>query len=275
VTEEAEQVDSAALRQDPALLARISGVLDGSVPVAPARDAATVLLLRDRDGLQTYLLRRQRLMTFGGAHVFPGGAVDPTDETVDVAWAGPPPQWWGEQFDCGPEVARALVCAAVRETFEESGVLLAGPTADEVLADVGTDEWEAERRALEHREQSLSELLARRGLVLRADLLRPWTHWITPDAESRRFDTRFFLAALPGGQLGRLASGENDQGEWVAPSGWPQLQLLPPTRACLQDLAALPDVASALARGWQPHTVRVNWELTADGPVLTKRVSRR
>ena len=74
-------------------------------------------------------------------------------------------------------------------------MLLAGPDAGRVLDDVSTDEWEAERVALEAREQSLSELLARRRLVLRSDLLRPFAHWITPEVEPKRFDTRFFVAA--------------------------------------------------------------------------------
>ena len=141
----------------------------------------------------------------GGMHVFPGGSVDPADarrrrprlgRSAAVGVGARPAA-------ATSALARALVCAAVRETFEESGVLLAGPSPDEVLADVSTDEWEAERTALEAREQSLSELLARRGLVLRADLLRPLAHWITPEVEPKRFDTRFFVARMPAGQVCR------------------------------------------------------------------------
>jgi 8-oxo-dGTP pyrophosphatase MutT (NUDIX family) len=120
------------------LLARIQGLQDGSVTATEPRDAATVVLLRDaRDGagVETFLMRRQQAMTFGGLYVFPGGVVDPTDATVDIAWAGPDAAWWAQELACSEPLARALVCAAVRETFEECGVLLAGPTADEVLAD--------------------------------------------------------------------------------------------------------------------------------------------
>ena len=150
---------------------------------------------------------------------------------------------------------RALVCAAVRETFEESGVLLAGASPSDVLADVSTDEWEAERVALEAREQSLSELLARRGLVLRADLLRPLAHWITPVVEHKRFDTRFFLAEVPAGQVCREAGTEADSRLWVRPrealdAG---LTMLPPTTVTLEALADAPDVAAALAA---PREVR-------------------
>ena len=87
---------------------------------------------------------------------------------------------------CDEPLARALVCAAVRETFEESGVLLAGPAAaDAVVADTTGDDLEADRLALLDRSVSMAELLARRGLVLRSDLLRPWAHWITPEFEPK------------------------------------------------------------------------------------------
>jgi 8-oxo-dGTP pyrophosphatase MutT (NUDIX family) len=217
------------------------------VPPAP-RHASTVVLVRAP--LEVYLIRRVKGMAFaGGMHVFPGGSVDEQDAHADVAWAGPPAAWWGEVFGADESLGRALVCAAVRETFEESGVLLAGPSPDELLADVSSDEWEEERRALEAREQSLSELLARRSLVLRADLLRPLAHWITPEVESKRFDTRFFLAELPAGQVCRDVGGEADERVWVPPAtalagGF---HLMPPTLAALHDLSAYDDVAAALA----------------------------
>jgi 8-oxo-dGTP pyrophosphatase MutT (NUDIX family) len=215
------------------------------------RAASTVVLLRDSaHGPEVYLLRRVRQMAFaGGMHVFPGGSVDLADEEAHVDWAGPSPQQWGEWFEADEGLARALVCAAVRETFEECGVLLAGPSADELLADVSSDEWEAEREALENREQSLSQLLARRGLVLRSDLLRPFAHWLTPVVEAKRFDTRFFLAQLPAGQVCRDVGGEADHRLWVRPREAMDrgLGMLPPTWSALEQLADAPDVASALA----------------------------
>lgn len=222
----------------------------GFVP-SVARDAATIALIRDAAaGLEVYLLRRVRGMAFaGGMHVFPGGSVDPADATADIGWAGPEAVWWAAEFGTSEPVARSLVCAAVRETFEESGVLLAATSDADLLADVSTDEWEAERVALESRQHSLSELLARRGLVLRSDLLRPLAHWVTPDAEPKRFDTRFFLAQLPPGQVTRVAGSEADQRLWVRPAEAlaQDLTMLPPTRAVLTELATYDDVASALA----------------------------
>lgn len=225
---------------------------------APLRDAATVALLRDTEaGPEVYLLRRVVGMAFaGGMHVFPGGSVDLADATVDDAagdltWAGPAPGFWAQAFGCDEPLARALVCAAVRETFEETGVLLAGPRDSDggLLADVSSDAWEAERAALEAREQSLTQLLDRRSLVLRTDLLRPLAHWITPEIEARRFDTRFFLARMPAGQACRDVGGEADERRWARPaealtSG---VRLMPPTIAVLRELAGFTDVDSALA----------------------------
>ena len=234
----------------PELLARALALRDGEYTPVGTRDAATIALLRDSArGPEVYLLRRVRGMAFaGGMHVFPGGSVDPADATADLAWSGPAPAVWAQAFGCDEPLARALVCAAVRETFEESGVLLAGPNANEVLADVSTDEWEAERAALEAREHSLSELLARRSLVLRADLLRPLAHWITPELEAKRFDTRFFVARMPAGQVCREVGGEADQRVWVRPADALEqgLRMLPPTAVALQDLAGHADVDLAL-----------------------------
>ncbi len=237
---------------------RARALAEGRLRPAPVRDAATVALVRDGpDGLEVHLLRRTRGMAFaGGMHVFPGGAVDAGDvgpegqpAEGDAVWSGTAPSVWARAFGCDVDLARALVRAAVRETFEETGVLLAGPAHDRVLDDVGTDEWEAERAALEARRQSLSGLLARRGLVLRADLLAPLAHWITPEVELRRYDTRFFLARLPSGQRCREVGTEADDRRWVRPGEALRqgLAMLPPTEAVLRELATCPDVAAALA----------------------------
>lgn len=222
---------------------------------AEPKQAATVLLLRDgAAGLEVYVLRRTRGMPFaGGMTAYPGGSVDDRDGDVEVAWAGPPPAQWAEAFGCDERLARELVCAAVRETFEEAGVLLAGPHADEVLADVSGQDWEEQRQGLLTRELSLAELLADRGLVLRSDLLRPFAHWITPPVEKRRYDTKFFVAALPVGQEARDVSGEADEASWVTPTAaLAELSagtrpMMPPTIHTLGQLEAFADVAAALA----------------------------
>lgn len=190
---------------------------DGSRTPAEPRDAATVVLMRHSgSGPEVYLLRRQTSMAFaGGMCVFPGGGVDPRDFDQEVAWAGPSPAEWAARLGVAEDRARALVCAAVRETFEESGVLLAGPSADEVVADTTGDDWEADRVALETRELSMTAFLSRRGLVLRTDLLGAWSGWLTPIFEPRRYRTWFFVAALPEGQLTRDVSTESDLVTWL------------------------------------------------------------
>jgi 8-oxo-dGTP pyrophosphatase MutT (NUDIX family) len=222
-------------------------------------------------GIEVYLLRRARSMAFAaGASAFPGGSVDPRDTEDEVAWAGPEAAAWGRLLDAPPGLARALVCAAVRETFEESGVLLAGPTASTLVADTSGADWEADRTALLDRSLSLARLLGRRGLVLRSDLLRPWARWITPVTESRRYDTRFFAAALPPGQRTRDVGGEAEQVTWAEPAEAiraarvGELFLLPPTATCLAGLLSCPDVAAALRaeRSMQPVTPVV---IEADG----------
>jgi 8-oxo-dGTP pyrophosphatase MutT (NUDIX family) len=220
-------------------------------PVTP-KDAATVALVRERDtGMEVFLMRRVTGMAFaGGMTVFPGGGVDRRDADTSVAWVGPEPAWWGRKFSCDPSMARALVCAAVRETFEESGVLLAGKDDVSVVADAA--QYADVRHALVNREVSLAQFLADAGLVLRADLLRPWANWVTPAEEPRRYDTRFFLAVLPEGQHADGATSEADQAGWQRPQDaiddWKagNVGLLPPTWMTLAELRDAGTVAAAM-----------------------------
>lgn len=220
-------------------------------PVTP-KDAATVILLRDgAQGLEVFLQRRVAGMAFaGGMTVFPGGGVDSRDADASIGWSGPLPGRWANWFGCPEPLARALVCAAVRETFEESGVLLAG-AAGGALAD--TAPYEHDRAALVAREQSLAGFLAANSLTLRADLLRPWADWITPEQEPRRYDTRFFVAALPAGQRADGATTEAERSGWQRPADAladaeaGQSRLMPPTWVTLTEIAEYPRVADVLA----------------------------
>lgn len=219
-------------------------------PVTP-KDAATVVLLRDTpDGPEVFLQRRVTAMAFAaGMTVFPGGGVDPRDADASVSWTGPPPAQWAEWFDCPEPLATALVCAAVRETFEESGVLLAGTTS-EVLGSTG--HYGDVRQALVSRELSLAAFLTAEGLTLRADLLRPWANWVTPTGEPRRYDTRFFAATLPAGQTADGATTEADSSGWQRPADAltdareGRSTLMPPTWITLTELAEFGSAAAAL-----------------------------
>ena len=228
-----------------------------STDVAP-KDASTVILIRDAaadaaaSGIEVFLLRRVKGMAFaGGMTVFPGGGVDPSDADAEVDWAGPSVDWWAGRFSTDAARAKALVCAAVRETFEECGVLLAGPSADTVVAD--TSRYAQSRIQLEKRELSFSDFLKRENLVLRADLLRPWANWITPVGESRRYYTRFFVAAAPHGQIADGATSEAEHVQWQSPAAalahWQGggSILLPPTWSQLTALSAFGSVAEVRA----------------------------
>jgi 8-oxo-dGTP pyrophosphatase MutT (NUDIX family) len=209
-----------------------------------------------------------------GAYVFPGGSVDARDAHAGAVWAGPDGAAWGRLLDAPPDLARALVCAAVRETFEESGVLLAGPDAGSVVTGTSGENWESDRRALLAGSVSLAELLRRRGLVLRSDLLSPWARWITPATEERRYDTRFFAAALPQGQRTRHVGGEADDAVWVNPgealaaAARREIFLMPPTAVTLAQLRACTGLSQALtARPVTP--LRPEVTLDGDTPWLT------
>jgi 8-oxo-dGTP pyrophosphatase MutT (NUDIX family) len=236
----------------------VRSLASGATTPAQPRHASTVVLLRDgAEGLEAYLLRRQKTMAFAaGMYVFPGGSVDPRDETLPGAsWVGPEPAQWAPLLTADEGLAKALVCAAVRETFEESGVLLAGADAGSVVADPTAEGWEADRLALIDRSLSFAALLDRRELVLRADLLRPWAHWITPEVEPRRYDTRFFVAALPDGQRTRDVGGEADLVTWERPADAlaaadrGELGMMPPTAFTLHELSTFGTVAEVLSAG--------------------------
>jgi 8-oxo-dGTP pyrophosphatase MutT (NUDIX family) len=220
----------------------------GATPAEP-KLAATVLLLRDRpDGYQVHAIRRVPTMAFAsGMYAFPGGTVDPRDAGADLRWAGPSPVEWAERLGQPEQAAQAIVCAAVREVFEEAGVLLAGVSGTEVVGDVAGDDWEEQRAALVDRRLGFAEFLTARGLVLRADLLAPWSRWITPEFEPRRYDTYFFLARLPAGQRTRNVGGEADLVTWMRPADHDGLPMLPPTRITLTQVAANDSMESAVA----------------------------
>ncbi len=203
--------------------------ITGDVPIRPA---ATVMLLRDTDGrLEVFMLRRTNAAVFaGGMYVFPGGRVDPADGEGD----------------------EAFVVAAIRECYEECGVLLA-VDADGNMVDDG-------HPALAHREAvydgtvDMRALAADHGLRLLTDAL-PWmSHWITPKGETtRRFDTRFFVAASPVGQSSHHDDNETVASMWVKPADalaqWErgELQLMPPTVTNLKFLQEHADVQAAMA----------------------------
>ncbi len=265
------------------LAERVRDLSDGRLTPAVPRDAATVILLRQGAGpgagVEAFLLRRTAELEFApGACVFPGGSVDERDADPGIGWAGPAPEDFAAQLDVPPGRARALVCAAIRETFEESGVLLAGPAGNGggLVGDGAA--LAADRHALLTGATTLGAVLGRRGLVLRTDLLTPWARWITPEVSPRRYDTWFFAAALPAGQTataapeGHADPGESESGTWLRPGAAldaaeaGEITLLPPTAVTLRELAAHQDVDGILARR-RTITPRLPRVIVEDGKV--------
>jgi len=229
-----------------------------AAPVEPKVAASTILLRDAADGVQAFLLRRRSQMAFaGGMVVFPGGGVDPRDAGDDVGWAGPPPSMWAQRLGLDESAARAVVCAAIRETFEESGVLLAGPDRDSVVDDTSGPVWAEARRALEAREAAFTDVLRDRGLVLRTDLLRAWTCWVTPEFEPRRYRTFFFVTASPAGQHAAAGSTESDAAGWLGveealASAGESVAMLPPQYCTFLELAQYRTVAEVLDAADRP-----------------------
>ena len=237
-----------SLRMPAELVARARMLAEGGdwTPV-PAAPAATVVLLRDgAAGLEALLMRRPQSMAFApGMSVFPGGRVDEEhDARVPVSGTVLTGTW------ADPALARMLVVAGVRETFEEAGVLLAVDSAGNPAR---PDEGWAADRAECLSSGAFPEVLARRGLHLEAAGLVPIAHWITPEVEGRRYDTRFLAAGLPEGQHVDRHEAETDHALWITPPealaeyAAGRMPMLPPTVAVLADLSAHPSVAAALA----------------------------
>ena len=249
--------------------------------IAPARPASTVVLLRPAPPhLEVFLVRRDDNVAFmGGAHVFPGGRVDAGDhleqpelvcDGVAAAAARLP--------DLPAADAVAFHVAAIRELFEEAGVLLARTGAGALVAiDRGLDaRYEEDRRALAAGEVTLADIARRERLRLALDTLALFAHWVTPAIETRRFDTRFFLALAPGAQHAAHDNRETTHGEWITPSAAlaqcraGTIALPPPTWTTLRMLERVATVEAAWewARTSTVPTVQPGFEERPDGSRL-------
>ncbi|WP_051266273.1 NUDIX hydrolase [Nakamurella lactea] len=240
-------------------------------PAVRIRPAATVMLLRDgAAGPEVFVLQRVASMAFaGGMTAFPGGGVDDRDQ-VTPDWAGPAPDWWADRFAADSVLAAAVVTAAVRELFEETGVLLADLPPGSAATDPAVRE-DLRRGIVGHR-TGIEAL----GATIRADLLRPWARWVTPPGQPRRYDTFFLAAVAPAGAEPQLLTTEAEIGRWVRPQDAldagrkGEIALMPPTVAMLSDLAALPSATDLLQidRRVHPASPRV---ISAEGESVVVR----
>ena len=194
-------------------------------PIA-VRDAATVMLVRDAvdgSGMEVFMLRRNLNSDFvGGAYVFPGGAVDEADRHADLEriCQGRSDAAASEQLGI-ERGGLAFWVAAVRECFEEAGVLLAIPEgSDDVISfkdEATADRFTVHRNAVDHGERRLIEVCEEEGLRLDVDRIHYFSHWITPEGPPRRYDTRFFVAAAPPEQVPLHDDRETIANLWVRP----------------------------------------------------------
>lgn len=234
------------------------------MPAAPAR-ASTVLVIRDGgDGVEVYLQRRPRRMQFaGGLWVFPGGRVDDADRDplIDRAWTGPTVAAWADLLGVPPATARGHVVAAYRETLEEAGMLLVArpPASDEVAQ---------ARAALLAGTRSFAQVVADLGVQLDTGLLRYWAWWVTPEAEPRRYDTRFFLARLPVDAVVTPHTGEAVEERWARDVDGDPQTMLPPTYYTMRDALALPNVEAAMAAATRRVVSRIQPDIEDDTIVL-------
>jgi 8-oxo-dGTP pyrophosphatase MutT (NUDIX family) len=229
--------------------------------VATPRPAATVLLLRDRaNGIEVFMQVRHQDMKFAsGALVFPGGRVDPEDHAL-AADAALSPATVGLD-----RLGGALRVAAIRETFEESGVLLARPRGEAALVSA------EQLRNVSAGSHGFAQMLTDAGLVLAADLLVHFARWITPVQNPRRFDTHFFALAAPIDQLAAHDGTESVESMWIAPrdvvagSEAGRFKLVFATLMNLRRLDRYATVAEALDAAARAKVVTVTPELVARG----------
>jgi len=227
--------------------------------------SATILLLRDgAQGIEVFMVKRHHQIDFAsGALVFPGGKVDEHDRDqmlrkhVDGA----------DNLD---DLHLSLTACAIREGFEESGILLARKTgrADYIDAAASTSlaHW---RPKLNASEVGLADFLAREDLRLACDALVPFAHWVTPAFMPKRFDTYFYVAATPAGQLGRHDGSESVDSVWINPeeaiADTKRWTVIFPTKMNLLKLAKAKTVAEALARAKAEPVVTVEPKVETRG----------
>lgn len=232
-------------------------------------DASTVLLVRDGDGgLEVFLLQRHLDSDFaGGAYAFPGGKVDPSDRDLDPArWDGLEPSLVRDRVGARTDAdALGLWVAAVRETFEEAGVLLARRGGAAVTADdLASDSFQQARQRLATRGEhwDWGPWLHDEDLVLNLSALVPLSWWVTPHGMHKRFDTRFFLAEVPGGQLAAHDRIETTDSLWAPPSDVlrsaeeGRAVVIFPTRKNLEALNGHASAGEALAAARRARSMR-------------------
>jgi len=242
-------------------------------PVVAPVPAATILLVRDgAGGLEVFMVKRHHQIDFAtGALVFPGGKATKTDFDPELGAHMDGVAAWSSEM-------RALAAAAIREAFEEAGILLARDAeTGEMIDDLRLARLEAYRQPLEKGEMSLRDLVVKENLRLACDHLVHFAHWITPKMMPKRFDTHFFIALAPHGHAGHHDGRESVDSVWIGPdeaiADRKRWNIIFPTKLNLMKLAQAKSVDAALAaaRAAPPLTVEPWVEEGADGQILRIR----
>lgn len=229
-----------------------------AVEARAPRDSATVLLLRDEaEGLEVFMVRRHLNSDFvGGAYVFPGGGLDPADLEPEVlARLAGVPDAEAARLGLPVERARAHWVAAIRETFEEAGVLLAGPGGAPVAMRTPAEmaRWGERRAELLDGRLGWAALLMGEDLTMAGGGVGYWSHWITPEGTPKRFSTRFFVAEVPAGQEPMADEQEVEAGTWIRPvdalreRSHGKMTMIFPTVKTLEELLPFPRAADVVA----------------------------
>jgi 8-oxo-dGTP pyrophosphatase MutT (NUDIX family) len=247
-------------------------------PAEPLPSSTVIVLREDAQGhapFQILMVKRHGSITFPGVHAFPGGVVDAADAQAPGAALPADQRWAGTAGADDPTTALPFWVAAVRELFEEVGVLLAvrggwvleGPLPAEILA----------LRDRLHGREGLASVLAHIGAVPATHGLYAFARWVTPRVNPRRFDTRFLIGRMPAGQEPCPDGTETESCTWYTPAAAlaaylaGEIELIPPTVRTLDDLARFPSIDAALSHARTRAVVPACPEIETDGGVVTMR----
>jgi 8-oxo-dGTP pyrophosphatase MutT (NUDIX family) len=251
---------------------------------ADPKDASTVILMRDAQDntFEIFLARRHQRQSFmAGAFVFPGGQLDNQDCNPELfkfvrPVSGFDPRGLLQEYALSSEKAMGFFLAAIRETFEEAGIFFGGTSTGIFLPFTNSDlskRFADYRQSLNKSQILLLDIIRKEKLLLFSDLLIPYSHWITPDIEKRRFSARFFLARLPNGQVPITDDDELTESIWVTPKKALEMHragkilLMPPTLKTIEEISLYSGIDELLAAAAKKTIYPILPQLT-DGALI-------
>lgn len=258
---------------------------DSSSGKSIPKDAATVILVREgeNDSWEIFLARRHSRQSFmAGAYVFPGGQLEDNDYDQELAWLisvtdGFSPRSLLQDAGLTTEKALGFFIGAIRETFEETGIFLAGDLSGRTFSFAQKETFHrfaGYRQKLNKSEITLKNIARKEKLLFLPELLIPYSHWITPDFELKRFTVRFFLAKLPEGQMPITDAGELTESLWSTPKNALEMHaagkilLMPPTLKTIEELSVFNSCSELFAAGTKKVIYPILPQLIKDALIL-------